>query len=139
MAKERLPRVEMYAATIPGIVGLIAAHYWLVVHSDDAGCHRFEVWQKANAGRNSAGHVHFDLMPLTAKVGGGPSKLVSTWFGDEAEKLRQALQEAPAHYPYCNTYRYWPGPNSNTFVAWVLRRAGIKHNMGWNALGKRYG
>ena len=24
-------------------------------------------------------------------------------------------------YPYPDTYRTWPGPNSNTFVAWVAR------------------
>mgnify|MGYP006147166033 CR=1 FL=1 len=41
-------------------------------------------------------------------------------------------------YPYCERYRYWPGPNSNTFAAWVLRKARLKHALGPMALGKRF-
>jgi hypothetical protein len=42
------------------------------------------------------------------------------------------------HYPHCQTYRYWPGPNSNTYVAWVLRQAGIDHPLGRLAVGKGF-
>ena len=41
-------------------------------------------------------------------------------------------------YPYCERYRYWPGPNSNTFVAWVLRQAGIDQRLGRRAIGRNY-
>ena len=41
-------------------------------------------------------------------------------------------------YPYCERYRYWPGPNSNTFVAWVLREAGIDYKLSRKGLGQSY-
>ena len=41
-------------------------------------------------------------------------------------------------YPYSQRYFVWPGPNSNTFVAWVLRRAGVAQPLNWMAFGKRY-
>jgi len=46
--------------------------------------------------------------------------------------------DSAASYPFCGRYLAWPGPNSNTFVAWVLRRADIRHRLGWMALGRLY-
>jgi hypothetical protein len=54
------------------------------------------------------------------------------WFGDRpellvdlrgeaAEPLVRRVEAAVASYPYPTSYRTWPGPNSNTFVAWVGR------------------
>jgi len=42
-------------------------------------------------------------------------------------------------YPFCDRYLPWPGPNSNTFAAWVLEQAGIEHALGWKAIGRNYG
>ena len=39
----------------------------------------------------------------------------------------------------CQRYHYWPGPNSNTFAAWVLREAGIEYPLHWRAVGSHYG
>jgi hypothetical protein len=51
--------------------------------------------------------------------------------------LKDVLDRAES-YPHCHKYWYWPGPNSNTFAAWVLRQAGIRHALSPMALGKRY-
>ena len=32
----------------------------------------------------------------------------------------------------------WPGPNSNTFVAWVLREAGVEHALDPRGIGRNY-
>jgi hypothetical protein len=129
-------KVELRYATLPSLLRLVAVHYWFVVF-DETGCHRWEVWQTKNAGGRSIGHVHCDLKPAEAGVGGGPSRLAAEWTGEAAENLRKVLQE-PESYPFCQNYRYWPGPNSNTFAAWVLRKAGVQHELGPMALGKRY-
>lgn len=128
--------VELLYATIPGLVGFLAVHHWFVVRSE-TGVYRFEVWQTANAGGQSVGHVHCNLKPPEANVGGGPSRLAKVWRGNEALRIQNVLANA-ATYPFCHTYHYWPGPNSNTFAAWVLRKAGVKHTLGPKALGKRY-
>ena len=129
-------RVELRYATLPSPLGLFSAHYWFVV-SDTDGSHRWEVWQTKNAGGWSIGHVHRDLKPPDAGVGGGPARLGAEWTGFEAAAIRAVLQNV-SEYPHRERYLVWPGPNSNTFAAWVLRRAGIRHRLGWMALGKRY-
>ena len=50
----------------------------------------------------------------------------------------KAVLENVSGYPHRRRYLAWPAPNSNTFASWVLRRAGIRHRLGWMALGKRY-
>jgi hypothetical protein len=55
----------------------------------------------------------------------------------EAAAIKAVLQNV-SDYPHRDRYLAWPGPNSNTFASWVLRRAGIRHRLGWMALGKSY-
>ncbi len=129
------PRVELRYATLPGVVGLVAVHHWFVVWSAD-GCHRYEVWQTKNAGGSSVGHVHRDLKRPDAGVGGGPARVAVRWHGAQATAIDAVLRDMSA-YPHCQRYFAWPGPNSNTFAAWVLRGAGIEPALGWRALGMR--
>jgi hypothetical protein len=129
-------KVELRYASLPSLLRFVAVHYWFVVF-DDTGCHRWEVWQMKNAGGRSFGHLHCDLKHPDAGVGGGPTRIAAQWTGEAALKLKQVLESAET-YPFCHKYWYWPGPNSNTFAAWVLRKAGIRHALGPMALGKRY-
>jgi len=42
-------------------------------------------------------------------------------------------------YPYVTEYEAWPGPNSNTFTAWVIREVpGLDVALPNNAIGKDY-
>jgi hypothetical protein len=127
--------VQLKYAPLP-FIGAIAVHHWFVVFDDD-GCHRWEVWQTKNAGGFCVGHVHRDLKPPDEGVGGGPSRLAAEWLGETAEKIARVLNDVQ-RYPYCERYRYWPGPNSNTYVAWVLREAGVEHRLSRRAIGSRY-
>ena len=129
-------KVELRYAPLPHI-GVFAWHYWLVVE-DETGRHRWEVWQTKNAGGFCIGHVHRDLKHPDDGVGGGPSRLVTAWEGAPALKLVEVLNRAET-YPHCQRYRYWPGPNSNTFVAWVLRQAGIEFLLDPRGIGRRFG
>jgi hypothetical protein len=81
--------------------------------------------------------VHCDLKDPDDGVGGGPSRRVMEWDGEAARRLCEVLKNANA-YPYCEHYRMWPGPNSNTFVAWVLREAGIEHALDPRAIGRTF-
>jgi hypothetical protein len=130
-----LLKVELRYAPLPWI-GVIAWHYWFVV-SDDTGRHRWEVWQTKNAGGWCIGHVHRDLKHPDDGVGGAPSRLVREWDGEDAARILGVL-ETVENYPHCQKYRYWPGPNSNTFVAWVLREAGINYKLSRKGLGQAY-
>jgi hypothetical protein len=41
--------------------------------------------------------------------------------GDDVDALIARIEAAIASYPYRESYRTWPGPNSNTFVAYIGR------------------
>jgi hypothetical protein len=73
-----------------------------------------------------------------------------TWFGAKAElyadkrgagvdALIRRIDEAARHYPYAKTYTLWPGPNSNTFVAWIARAVPeLEVDLPATAIGKDY-
>ena len=129
-------KVELRYATLPAPIGLFAVHYWFVVF-DGGKAERWEVWQTKNAGGRSIGHLHCDLKAPDDGVGGGPACTAMQWEGEDASKLKDVLVKS-VKYPYCHLYRYWPGPNSNTFAAWVLREAGIAFPLARKAIGCKY-
>lgn len=130
--------VELRSATLPSLLGAIALHHWFCVWDTHAGrWERWEVWQTREAGGTSWGHVHRDLMHPHSPVGGGPSRVEAVWSDARAAAIRRALAESP-RYPHRDRYLAWPGPNSNTFVDWVLRRAGVPYRLDPRGIGKDY-
>ena len=101
-------------------------------------CDRWEVWQSKDAGGTSVGHLHCNLKAPDEGVGGGPARTDAEWRGAEASRIVSVLKDVENRYPFCDRYLPWPGPNSNTFVAWVLREAGIEFPLHWKALGQSY-
>jgi len=100
---------------------------------------RWEVWQTANVVTTDKGeswdHLHRDLMPPEQGVRNGPAYKLQDWTGDIAAKLTDRIRKSPESYPWCSKYRYWPGPNSNTYVQWVLHGT---HELSRKGLGKHY-
>jgi hypothetical protein len=130
--------VQLRCATLPSVLRPIAVHYWFTAFDPRVGAwQRWEVWQHRDAGGTSWGHVHLDLMRPDRPVGGGPCCVEAEWRGRAAQRLCAVLRLSP-RYRYRNLYRYWPGPNSNTYVAWVLREAGICFDLDPRAIGKDY-
>lgn len=126
-------RVELRAARIP-IIGFFAHHHWFVV--DRGGVRdRWEVWQSARAGGTAWGHLHRNLKRPDAGVGFGPSWLVQMWEGGAAVALARRIEDSPQTYPWRGRYLPWPGPNSNTYVQWVL---GTTLRLGPHAPGRNY-
>jgi hypothetical protein len=54
---------------------------------------------------------------------GNAPRVIYRLEGNEAAGLILAVEASVQHYPFQKkgTYTVWPGPNSNTFVAWVVR------------------
>jgi hypothetical protein len=112
--------VQVYGARAVGWRGLLAVHTWIVLKPRDAAAYtRYEVmgWGVAN-GRpairiNRAG-------PDDHWFGARPERLLDRR-GSEAEALIGPIEAAVRSYPYAETYRTWPGPNSNTFIAYIGR------------------
>ena len=132
--------VEVRAARLPGWPGWIADHHWLLVlrgfdGSHYESCDRWEVWQHPNRNDSCWGHLHKNLLAPCQGVGNGPSQSVRQWTGEDALAMIETIEASPKAYPFNERYRYWPGPNSNTFAQWII---GDKMNLGVRAVGGRY-
>jgi hypothetical protein len=130
--------IQLRRASLPFPLRLIADHHWFTLFDPATETwHRWEVWQTQNAGGTSWGHVHQNLKPHDQNVGGGPSIIVCEFTGTDANRLAAILTQ-PESYPHRARYRPFPGPNSNTYVAWILSQANILHPLTRRAIGRRY-
>jgi hypothetical protein len=131
--------VQLKYATLPFPLGLLAVHYWFTVLDPASGrCDRWEVWQRKHAGGESVGHLHCNLKAPDAGVGGGPARVHAEWRGETAFRITSVLEESRTRYPHAHRYLPWPGPNSNTFAAWVLREAGVALELPRRAIGRNF-
>jgi len=129
---------QLRYATLPSFLRPLAVHYWFVVFSPEIKeWERWELWQDTNAGGTSWGHIHKNLMYPGDGVGGGPSVIEMEWRGAVAQNI-YAVLNAPARYPYRDVYLPWPGPNSNTYIAWILRQSQAAYDLDPRAIGKDY-
>ncbi|ELR98442.1 DUF3750 domain-containing protein [Gloeocapsa sp. PCC 73106] len=136
MSTDNHPLVQLRAAKIP-FIGNIAVHYWLVTWHNQS-VDRWEVWQRAHRCQHSWGHLHRNLMYYAQGVGNGASWVEAEWQGMEADLLIATIINSPDSYPYKYLYRYWPGPNSNTYVQWILNQAQTQYSLSSLGIGKDY-
>jgi hypothetical protein len=65
--------------------------------------------------------------------------LVTELRGDAAAQAIPKILEAVSSYPYAHEYNVWPGPNSNTFIAYIGRQVPeLRMDLPANAIGKDY-
>jgi hypothetical protein len=70
--------------------------------------------------------------------GARPERLVDHR-GDGVDAMIERIENAVRAYPYPASYRTWPGPNSNTFTAYVARAVPeLELELPTTAIGKDY-
>jgi hypothetical protein len=72
---------------------------------------------------------------------GNTPRIIYRLEGEAAANLIPAIEQNIAAYPYSarGSYTIWPGPNSNTFVSWVVRHTpGFDAELSTVAVGKDY-
>src|SRR5690606_26101660 len=70
---------------------------------------------------------------------GNQPQLLLDLRGEKAAELLPEVLDAVASYPYPDSYTMWPGPNSNTFVAYVGRQVpALRLTLPVTAIGKDY-
>lgn len=113
--------VQVYASRTFGWRGAFAVHTWVAAKSAHAARYtRYEVIGWRALGGGSALSISDTQAPDAEWYGTRPW-VVDQLTGARAEAVIAKLPEAAASYPWAKTYRVWPGPNSNTFVAWLGR------------------
>lgn len=71
---------------------------------------------------------------------GEKPRLLKEHRGEGVDELIDAVDRAARAYPWPDTYRVFPGPNSNTFTAWVARQVpALGLSLPFSAFGSGYG
>lgn len=130
--------VQVYYARALNWRGIFGVHTWIATKPENA--HEYTVHQVI-------GWRLFRGLPAVISAPGTPD---GRWFGNEptliadlrgAEAARAIpkILEAVASYPYPDEYKVWPGPNSNTFVAYIGRQVPeLRMDLPATAIGKDY-
>lgn len=126
--------VQVYAARAFSWRGIFGVHTWIAVK--DRGADHYRMLQVTRW----RGGVSLSTTSVPDRAWFGNEPVVVTELrADKAEAAITAIEEAAQHYPESNKYRIWPGPNSNTFVAWMLRRVpDLDAELPPTAIGKDY-
>jgi hypothetical protein len=108
--------IRVLSARTGGYKGILAVHTWLVLkHPGEGAYTRYDVVGWGNPVRRNS-------KPADGRWYSNDPVVVFELKGPEAERLLPKVEAAVAAYQWSErgSYRIWPGPNSNTFVATVL-------------------
>jgi hypothetical protein len=130
--------VQVYAARALNWRGIFGVHAWIATKSEAA---------KEYAVHHVIGWRLYRNLPVVVS---GPGIPDGRWFGNEPELLAELrgeeanraipkIYDAVSTYPYHHQYNLWPGPNSNTFVAYIARHVPeLRLDLPATAIGKDY-
>ena len=127
--------IQVYSAPAYGWRGAFSVHTWIVVKREGAtALTRYDV-----VGWHGAPFVHQNYAAADGYWFGSRPEILLDRRGDSVEALIDRIEVAVKSYPFVNTYRTWPGPNSNTFTAHIGRSVPeLRLDLPPNAIGKDY-
>lgn len=108
--------LRIYAARVGNWRGIFAHHTWIVVK--ERGAKQYTRFDKVAWGRP----IKVDGWAPDGRWYGHQPELIGKIEGSPAEAMIPKIRAAVARYPYAQAggYTMWPGPNSNSFTAYVL-------------------
>jgi len=130
--------VQVYGADTWGWRGLFAIHTWIAAKRSGEDFYTvYDVigWRSS---RNEP------VMRVARDI---PDRY---WYGEKPEVLKDirgagtdqlidAIDQAARDYPWKTTYKAFPGPNSNTFVAWIDKQVPeLDLHLPFSAIGSGY-
>ena len=130
--------VQVYGARTWGWRGNFGVHTWVAVKPENALTYTvYEVIGWRLRSYDSVVAIH--NRAADARWYGNAPELYADKRGPEAEKLISRIDAAARSYPHAKEYFAWPGPNSNTFTAWITRAVPeLEVDLPPTAIGKDY-
>ncbi len=131
--------IEVYAADAFSWRGWFAVHTWIALK--DEGAKEYTVYEivgwRAKSGLPALRQIQTKT-PDRYWYGAKP-EIVLSITGKQAKQLIPKVVSAIDRYPYANEYTLFPGPNSNTFPAWVgLQVPELELDLPFSAIGSGY-
>jgi Protein of unknown function (DUF3750) len=130
--------VQVYSARAVSWRGWFGVHSWIAVkpaHAREFTVHEVMGWRLQRTGtvvveRNRAADGYWY---------GNKPELLGDIRGPGVDEIIRRIERAAKEYPYSGRYHIWPGPNSNTFTAFILRRVPeLRVDLPPTAIGKDY-
>ena len=128
-------RVIVFTGKAGAWKGIFAVHSWIVFKAANA-----REWTRYDVVGWGA-PVRINNWPADGRWYGNTPVAIADVSGAEAERLIPKIQAAVRDYNYARAgdYRIWPGPNSNSFTAAILRSAPeLKVILPPNAVGRDF-
>jgi hypothetical protein len=130
--------VQVYAARAVRWRGYFGVHTWIA--TKPGGANSFTVYEVNGwrLRRSGSSVVISNRVPDGRWYGKAP-ELLADERGGHVDDIIERLEAAVGDYAYADQYRVWPGPNSNTFTAFVLRSAPeLRVDLPATAIGKDF-
>ena len=131
--------IEFYAADAFSWRGLFAVHTWIAIKQKDA--EKYTVYEVVGWGVKRGKPALRSFQTTTPDrywYGSKPEKILHIT-GQKAERLIPEMIAAINVYPWTDEYSVFPGPNSNTFPAWVGKQVPeLELELPFSAIGSGY-
>src|ERR1700740_3030011 len=112
--------IQVYAARAVSWRGVFSVHTWIAVKP--TGAPRYTRYEVLGFGvANGALAIRVNRMGPDNYWFGARPQIILDRRGPGVDAMIAKIRAAVAHYPYAHDYRAWPGPNSNTFTAYIAR------------------
>ena len=129
--------VRIYAARAYNWRGLFAVHPWLLIK--EKGLDNFQRIEILGWRQGSLGKISIKNGGLDSNWFGNPAELVHELSGRQAEIAIPKIYQLIKDYPYKEDYKAYPGPNSNTFMSYIVENTNeIVTTLPPLAIGQRY-
>jgi Protein of unknown function (DUF3750) len=110
-------RIVIFTGTAGAWKGVFSVHSWIVLkRANETRWTRYDVVGWGNP-------VRVNNWPVDGRWYGNVPVMLADISGLEAERVIPRIEKAIKAYDYADVgdYRIWPGPNSNSFIAAILR------------------
>lgn len=126
---------------------VFACHSWIVLNKKGL-ISRWEIIFRKNKNQD-LGYLHIDELPPFRGISiipfmnrifskGRMLGYIEGGSGSLAEEVLKFVEQSKYEYPYLKKY-ILTGPNSNTYVQWVLNKfPELKVKLSWHFIGKNY-
>ncbi len=130
--------VQVYSARAVSWRGWFGVHTWIAVKPANASefmVHEVMGWRLKRTGTALVARNR----PADGYWYGNKPELLGDIRGPGVDAIIERINAAVQAYPYPHRYHVWPGPNSNTFTAFVLRAVPeLRVDLPPTAIGKDY-
>jgi len=130
--------VQVYSARTISWRGYFGVHTWIAVKPSKAD--HFTIHEVIGYRLRREGTVVVSRVRAPdARWFGAYPELLRDVRGPGVDALITRIESAVKRYPYAKSYHAWPGPNSNTFTAFVTREVPeLRVDLPPTAIGKDY-